>query len=133
MSIPLSTDSLRRQMTTGVTWAFAERLSAQLVSTIVTIILARLLSPDNYGLISIVYIFITFLNIFVTEGFGKALVQKKDADELDFNSMFYASLSLSIVLYILMVFAAPYIETFFRMNSLALVIRVLGIQLIMIS
>ena len=61
----------------GMIWTFAERICAQLVSTIVGIILARMLAPDDYGIISIVMIFITICNVFVTRGFGTTLVQKK--------------------------------------------------------
>ena len=64
----------------GAFWKFAERIAAQAVSVIVTIILARLLSPAEYGTVSLVMVFITIANIFVTSGFGQALIQKKDAD-----------------------------------------------------
>ena len=65
-------------VTGGLFWSFLERIASQLVSTIVGIILARLLSPDEYGIIAIVMIFITLSDVFVTSGFGTALVQKKE-------------------------------------------------------
>ena len=67
----------------GVFWKFAERIAAQLVSLIVSIILARLLTPDEYGMVSLVMVFITIANIFATSGFGSALIQKKNADSKD--------------------------------------------------
>ena len=65
----------------NVTWKLAERLSAQIITLVVSIILARVLGPSHYGLIAIVNIFITFANVFVSDGLGSALVQKKDSDE----------------------------------------------------
>ena len=68
-------------------WKFAERITAQLVTLIVSVILARLLDPSHYGIISIVTIFITIANVFVSDSFGSALIQKKDADIKDFSSV----------------------------------------------
>ena len=73
-------------------WRFFERICAQLVTFIVSIILARLLCPDDYGVVAIIMIFITFANILVNNGFATALIQKKDADDLDFSSVFYFTL-----------------------------------------
>ena len=114
----------------GLIWTFGERIAAQLVSLVVTIVLARLLTPNHYGIISIVTVFITFCNIFVSSGFGSAVVQKKDADDLDFNTAFIISLSISIILYIIVFIFAPYIANFYEMPALTLVIRVMSIRLI---
>lgn len=114
----------------GLFWTFGERITAQLVTTIVTIILARLLDPEHYGMISIVTVFITFCNIFVSAGFGSAVVQKKNADDDDFNTAFVISFSVSIILYILIFFSAPLISKFYNMSALTPVIRVMGIRLI---
>ena len=83
----------------GLVWTFGERLSAQAVSTVVAMVLARLLAPSYYGLISIVTVFIDLCNIFVTSGLGTAVVRKPDADPLDFDTAFTLSLGLSAVLY----------------------------------
>ena len=83
----------------GLFWTFLERMFAQVVSTIVAIILARLLDPEHYGIISIVTVFITFCNIFVTSGLGNAVVQKKDANDIDFNTAFILSFSISLISY----------------------------------
>lgn len=120
----------KRQILTGMMWSFAERISAQLVSTLVTIILARLLDPEHYGIISIVTVIITFLNIFVTGGFDSAIIQKKDADSLDYNTAFIISISVSFFLYGILFFAAPSIASFYDMPELTPVIRVMGIRLI---
>ena len=70
-------------------WKFAERMGAQGVNLIVSIILARILAPEEYGTVALVTIFITISNVFIENGFGTALIQKKNADELDFSSVFY--------------------------------------------
>ena len=117
----------------GLFWTFGERITAQLVTTIVTIVLARILDPQHYGMISIVTVFITFCNVFVSAGFGSAVVQKKEVDDLDFNTAFAISLTMSILLYILVFFVAPFISYFYEMPELTLVIRVMGIRLIISS
>ena len=76
-------------------WKFGERISSQLVSFIVSIVLARLLSPTEYGTISLILIFITIAEVFVTSGFGSALIQKLDADNIDFSSVFYVNIVFS--------------------------------------
>ena len=73
-------DSSEKKLASGLFWVYAERILAQGVSFIVTIVLARLLTPDHYGVISLVTVLITLLNVFVTSGFGKALIQKKNVE-----------------------------------------------------
>ena len=75
-------------MLKNIMWKFAERSAAQIVSLAVSIIIARILSPDDYGIIALVMVMITMLNVFVDSGLGTALIQKKDADDLDFSSVF---------------------------------------------
>ena len=79
-------------------WKFAERISSQLVSFVVSIILARILSPSDYGCVAMVMIFVTLANVLVEGGFSSALIQKKDADKLDFSTVFYFSIAFSIIL-----------------------------------
>lgn len=113
----------------GLLWSFGERISAQLVSTIVTIILARLLDPTYYGVIAIVTVFITFCDVFVTSGMGSALVQKKKATEEDYNTAFYISLSISVLLYIFLFFFSPWVAAFYEMPVLTWVLRVMALRL----
>lgn len=117
----------------GLAWTFGERICAQMVSTLVAIILARVLDPEHYGIISIVTVFVTLLNVFVSGGLGSALVQKKDADELDFNTAFLVSLFMAVTLYTCLFLCAPYIANFYEMPLLAPVIRVMGVRLIIAS
>lgn len=120
--------SRKSQVIQGVFWKFTERIAAQLVSLIVSIILARLLSPSEYGVISLVMVFITIANVFVNSGFGQALIQKKNADTLDFSSVFYISLVFTSFIYIVLFFLAIPIANFYDMPILKPVLRTLGIS-----
>jgi len=113
----------------GLIWQFAERVGAQLISTVVSIILARILVPEDYGVVALTTIFITVANVFITSGFGSALIQKKDSDDLDFSSVFYTGLFVSIILYVGLFFASPYIAKWFDEPLLSPILRVVGLQL----
>ena len=97
---------------------------------LVTIVLARLLAPEVYGVMSLVAVFTAILQVFVDSGMGNALIQKKDADDLDFSSVFFFNMIMCIVLYLLLFFCAPLIATFYNKPELTPVIRVLGITLL---
>lgn len=118
----------KSQVIQGAFWKFAERIAAQLVSLVVSIILARLLSPSEYGIISLVMVFITIANVFVSSGFGQALIQKKDADTLDFSSVFYFSLFFTGIIYVCLFFLAVPIANFYNMAILVPVLRVLSLS-----
>lgn len=111
-------------------WRFAERCGAQIVQFVVSIILARLLAPEVYGTISLILVFTTILNVFIDSGMGNALIQKKDADDLDFSTVFFFNVSMCSVLYLIMFFAAPKIAVFYKDLSLVAVIRVLSLTLV---
>lgn len=111
-------------------WRFLERCGAQGVTLIVSIILARLLDPKVYGTVALVTIFTTIMQIFVDSGMGNALIQKKDADDLDFSSVFYFNIVMCSVLYLIMFVAAPFIASFYKMPELTPVIRVLSLILV---
>ncbi len=113
----------------GLIWTFGERIAAQLVSTVITIVLARILLPEYYGMISIVTIFISLCDVFVTSGMGTALVQKKNVDEEDYNTAFIISISIAAFLYIVLFFLAPLISRFYMMDNLTWVIRVMALRL----
>ena len=111
-------------------WRFLERCGAQGVTLIVSIVLARLLDPKVYGTVALVTIFTTIMQIFVDSGMGSSLIQKKDADDLDFSSVFYFNVCMCSVLYMIMFFAAPFIASFYKMPELTSVIRVLSLILV---
>ena len=117
---------------TNLSWKFAERIASQLVSFVVSIVLARILEPSDYGSIAMVMIFVTLSNVFVEGGFSSALIQKKDADKLDFSTVFYFSIVFSIFLYVILFFVAPYVSRFYGdgYEILTPVLRVIGLQII---
>lgn len=121
--------NIAKKAVSGLFWTFGERIFAQFISLVVTLVLARILDPDHYGIVSIVTVFISFCNVFVSSGFGVALVQKKTVDEEDFNTGFTISFAISIILYIVLFCISPYIERFYNIDSLSLVIRVMGLRL----
>lgn len=115
---------------TNFFWRFLERCGAQGVTFIVSIVLARLLDPTVYGTVALVTIFTTIMQVFVDSGMGNALIQKKDADELDFSSVFYFNMAMCSVLYLIMFFAAPLIASFYRMPELTAIVRVLSLVVV---
>ena len=114
----------------GLFWKFAERTAAQGVSFVVSIILARLLLPSDYGIVALVLIFTNLANVFVSTGFSTALIQKKDSDDTDYSTMLYCSLAVAVIMYIVLFFFSPAIESFFNQEGLSNVIRVLSLILI---
>ena len=123
-------DNLRNKAFSSLIWRFMERIGAQGVAFVVEIVLARLLAPEAFGIIALVSVFINILQVFVDSGMGNALIQKKDADDLDFSSVFYFNMAVCISLYALMFAAAPFIADFYNMPDLTAVIRVLSLMLV---
>lgn len=111
-------------------WRFAERCGAQAVTLIVSIVLARILIPSDFGTVSLVMVFTTIMQVFVDSGLGTALIQKKDADDLDFSSVFYFNFAVCLILYAVMFMAAPLIAGFYNDTSLTSIIRVISLTII---
>ena len=124
-------NNAKNQAISGFLWRFFERCGAQGVTLVVSIILARLLDPDVYGTIALISVFTIILDVFVNSGFGNALIQKKDADDLDFSSVFYFNIFMCIVLYAFLFITAPLIASFYRLPELTALVRVLGLNLIL--
>lgn len=110
-------------------WKLFERLSAQLIQFVVTIVLARLLLPSEYGTIALIAIFIQLCDVIIDGGLNTALIQKKEADNTDFSTIFYFSLGMATVLYGLMFVSSPLIAAFYDQPELISVIRVLSLSL----
>lgn len=122
-------NSLKSKTISGLLWKFAERIGAQAITFVLSIILARLLSPSDYGAIAILLVFITIADVFVNAGFGSALIQKKDADNLDFSSVFYFSFILSIFVYLVVFLSAPFVANFYNMLILQPTLQVLALRI----
>ncbi len=116
--------SLRQKTIKGVGWSAIDNISSYAVTFLVGLVLARLLTPDDYGLIGIVSIFTAICGCFIRAGFGTALIRKKDATEDDYCTVFVCNLFMSIALYWLLFFVAPYIASYFRRAELVALIRV---------
>lgn len=121
--------ALKETTIIGLVYRFAERISAQLVSTIISIILARLLTPEDYGVISLVTVLITIGNVFVDSGFGAALVQKKNPDKLDYSTVLCASLIISFGLYIIAFSIAPFVARYYENDTLTPIFRIMALRL----
>lgn len=118
---------MKQKIVSNVIWRFAERMGAQIIKFIVTIVLARILGPDAYGSVAIITALTTILQVFVDGGLGNALIQKKDADDTDFSSVFFFNIFFCTVVYMILFFAAPYVALFYDNPSMADMIRVVGI------
>lgn len=120
----------RRNFFTNVLWRFLERIGAQTVSFIVSIILARFIAPEYYGKIALITVFTAILQVFVDSGLGNALIQKKDADDLDFSTVFFTNIAFCLVLYTVLFFTAPFIAKFYADEQFTILVRVLGLILV---
>ena len=125
--------SLTGKTVKGIFWNFSERILAQVVSFIVSIVLARVLMPEEYGIIAIVMVIITICNVFVTSGFATSLIQKKDADDIDFSTVFYFGVVFSVVIYGGIFFLAPVIAKAYETEILSPVIRAMALVVIISS
>ena len=122
-------ENINGKVLTGAVWKFGERIFAQVVSLIVSIIIARLLDPSEYGVVSIVTVFFAFANVIISGGLNTALIQKKDADKEDYNSVFTVSMVAALLIYACLFVTAPWIAQIYGKEILVPIIRVLGLSL----
>ncbi len=119
----------KKLVVSSLFWKLMEQGGTQGIQFIIQIILARLLDPEQFGAIAIVLVFISIAKVFVQSGFNTALIQKKDADEEDFSSIFYLSLGIATLLYLIIFISAPLISNFYGDHRLLTVLRVLSLIL----
>lgn len=119
--------NIKNKVISGLFWKLMENGGNNGIQLIVSIVLGRLLIPDEFTVITLLTIFITIANVFIQSGFSTALIQKKNADETDFSSVFYLSLGVAVIVYILLFFSAPVISDFFNMPEIISVLRVLAV------
>lgn len=122
--------NLKQKTIKGTAWSFIDSISNQGITFIVGLILANLLSPSEYGLIAIITIFISLFNSLVDSGFSNALIRKNDAKDIDYNTIFIFNLIVSIILFVCLYFASPYISQYFEQPELVSLMRVMGIIVI---
>lgn len=123
-------EDTKQNVFSNIIWRFAERCGAQIVQFIVSIVLARLLVPEDYGTVALITVFITIFQVLVDSGLGNALIQKKDADDIDFSTVFYANIFLCVVFYIIIFLIAPIIANFYNDENLIGLIRVVSITVL---
>ena len=126
-------DDLRKKTLLGSFWMMIERFGYLTIQFVSNLVLARLLSPDDFGVIGILMVFITLSNVFIDSGFSASLIQKKEISETDKSTVFYINLSLASVVYIILFFTSPWIADFFHNESIASLLRALGIVLLIDS
>ena len=114
----------------GLFWSFFEKFGAKLLSFVFNIVVARLLSIDDFGRIGMIMVFVALANTFVESGLGAAIIQKKKLDNYDYDTVFIWNLLVSLILYIVLYFSAPFIASFYRMMDLVLLLRVQGVILL---
>ncbi|WP_281644114.1 lipopolysaccharide biosynthesis protein [Bacteroides zoogleoformans] len=122
--------SVKSLATKGLVWNAIERFSSQGIQFILTIIIARILSPDDYGLVAMLGIFMAITQTIVDSGFSNALIQKRNRTEVDYSTMFYFNIVVSIFMYGLLFVSAPWIARFYNRSELINLVRILGLVLI---
>jgi len=123
--------SLKQQVVKGVTWNLIERFGTNCIRFVLGIILARLLTPEDFGLIGMITVFFAVAEVFVQSGFGQAYIQKKEVTDLDANTVFYTNLVVSVFLYCVLWLAAPAIAAFYEQAALIDLTRVMGLVVIL--
>lgn len=129
--MPLSSiETSKNKVFSNLVWRFAERCGAQIVAFIVSIVLARVLDPDTYGIVALINVFTTIFQVFVDSGLGNALIQKKEVDNTDFSTVFFANIIFCITLYGILFIISPLIAKFYDNLSITAYMRVLGLTIL---
>ncbi|MES1222005.1 MAG: lipopolysaccharide biosynthesis protein, partial [Bacteroidota bacterium] len=124
------TQKLKHTAINALIWSGIEKFSLQAIGFISTIIVARLLTPADFGLVAMITIFIAISNVFIDSGFGTAIIQKKDLTNADCSTVFFFNLLIAIILYFILFFCAPLIADFYKQPELTNLTRVLGLVLV---
>lgn len=122
-----------KKIATSFAWKLLERGSSVLVSTLVSVLLARLIAPSEFGLLAMISVFVALSNALVSGGVGNSLIQKKDSDALDFSSLFWANIVVALGIYLLLFLCAPYVARFYQYPKLIAILRVLSLNVIIHS
>jgi len=125
--------SLKKRVLKGLFWTSFDKIGVQFIQFVLSIFIARILTPEDYGTVALLYIFIAISNVFIDSGFGKALVQDNNPSNVDYSTIFYSNLGISILCYLGMFFSAPFIAEFYKMPILTNLARVIAITLIINS
>lgn len=129
----MTNGTLKSKILSGLFWQYFQRIGNQLVGFIVSVILARLLLPEDFGAIALIGVFITISNIFVDSGFGNALIQRKDIDDVDTSSVFYTNIVISVSIYVIIYIISPFVAQFYEMPILCALLRIQALQVILMA
>lgn len=121
--------NLKSTIISSLFWKFLQTCGTSGVTFIISIILARLLLPEDYGIIALITVFIAISNIFINSGFSTALVQNKDVTDIDYSSVFYVTLGIAAIIYAILFVASPFVAAFYNQPVITPVLRVLGLTL----
>ena len=127
----MATEDLKKKTLSGLFWQFAQKVLGQVISFGISVVLARLLMPENFGVVALAGMFTVLLGIFIDCGFGTALIQKKDADDLDFSTIFWTQIVFSTIIYLVVFSLAPWFSILFHTPELTKVIRISGLSMIL--
>lgn len=123
--------SVRKELSHGVLWNFTEKILVEGVQFVIGIILARLLLPSDFGLIGMLAIFVAISNVLIDGGFAKALIQKKDCQDIDYSTAFVTNIVMSVAIYVILFLSAPLISSFYHEPVLTTLTRVLALNFIL--
>lgn len=123
----------RKSIYKNLLWRFGEKTLIQLINVFITIIVARIFDPNDFGVVAISTSIISIISIFVDNGISDALIQKKEPDDLDYSTVFYTNIILSLFIYLILFFLAPFISSVYNNNLLTSIIRVASIKIVLSS
>ena len=122
--------NLKKAIINSFIWTISDKLGVQLIQFILSVLIARILSPEDYGTVALISIFIAVSNVFIDSGFGKSLIQENNINNKDYSTVFYFNLGVSLIFYIILYFIAPFISTYYGLPILTSLIRVISLGLI---
>lgn len=123
-------DDLKKKMVNALTWTMVDRFGQQLIQLVIGLIFARLLSPSEFGLLGLVMVYVALSYVLVESGFTQALIRKQDANETDFNTVFYFNIFISVLLYLILFFTVPLIAKYFNQPQLIPIGRTIFLSII---
>lgn len=125
----VQSEALGEKIASSMVWRLFERGGMQIIQFVIQIVLARLLSPNDYGILAIITVFISFSTTLINNGLGNAIIQKQDATELEFNTVFFIQLGIACVCYGVIFFLSPFIATCYEYDNLTIYLKVMGLIL----
>lgn len=123
--------SLKQQALQGFIWTYAEQSGGQIINFFVNIILARKLFPNDFGILGLLFVFLTIANVLVDGGMKISIIRKKEVTDRDYTSVFFANILMSCILYVIIFFLAPYISEFYKKPELVAILRVFSITIVL--